>query len=82
MALVVKNKETFKKFMQSLIIQLIAFHSYEDLKLVFLLKKDNDNYYDYVKMLPHVWNNTKQIRFYADNYEDMKEVSRYDTASK
>ena len=76
-ALVVKNNETFKKFMQSLIVQLIAFHSYEDLKLVFLLKKDNDNYWDYVKMLPHVWNNTKQIRFYADNYEDMKEVSKY-----
>ena len=77
MALIIKNNETFEKFMQSLIIQLIAFHSYEDLKLVFLLKKDNEAYWDYVKMLPHVWNNTKQIRFFADNYEDMKEISKY-----
>ena len=28
-------------------------------------------------MLPHTWNNTKQIRFFTDDYEDMKEISSY-----
>ncbi len=74
-ALIVKNKEKMEKFMQSLILQLITFHSYEDLKLVFLVKDEKK--WEYVKMLPHVWDNTKQIRFFADNYEDMKEIARY-----
>ena len=75
---IITNEETnMDRFMQSLIIQLIAFHSYEDLKLVFLLKEDKQKKWEYVKMLPHVWNNTKQIRFFADNYDDMKEISSY-----
>ena len=75
---IIANEETnIDRFMQGLIIQLIAFHSYEDLKLVFLLKDDRQKKWEYVKMLPHVWNNTKQIRFFADNYDDMKEISTY-----
>lgn len=76
-ALIVQDDEKMQKFMRNLIMQLIAFHSYEDLKLVFLLKEDHENEWDYIKMLPHVWNNTKQIRFFANDYDDMKEISRY-----
>ena len=77
-ALIVQdNQKLVEKFIQSLIMQLITFHSYEDLKLVFLLKEDKDNKWEHIKMLPHVWNNTKQIRFFADDYNEMKEISRY-----
>ncbi|MGN1326958.1 MAG: FHA domain-containing protein, partial [Clostridia bacterium] len=40
-ALIVKNNDRLvEKFTQNMIMQLIALHSYEDLKLVFLLKDD------------------------------------------
>lgn len=76
-ALIIRNDEIFKKMMQNIIIQLIALHSYEDLKLVFFIKKENEQYWEYVKMLPHVWNNSKDVRFFADNPNDMKEISTY-----
>lgn len=76
-AIITNGETNMDRFMQSLIIQLIAFHSYEDLKLVFLLKEDRQKKWEYVKMLPHIWNNTKQIRFFADDYDDMKEISAY-----
>lgn len=76
-AIIVQNNKDFEKFLQSIIIQLIAFQSYEDLKLVFLLKEDSIQNWEYVKMLPHVWNHAKSIRFFADNYDDMKEISKY-----
>lgn len=76
-AIIANDEINMDRFIQSLIVQLIAFHSYEDLKLVFLIKEDRKKKWEYVKMLPHVWNNTKQIRFFADNYEDMKEISSY-----
>lgn len=76
-SIIIQNKEVFEKFMQDIMIQLITFHSYEDLKLVFLLKKENEQYWEYVKMLPHVWNNEKDMRFYANDYDDMKEISKY-----
>lgn len=77
-ALIVQNNPKLEeKFVQNLIMQLITFHSYEDLKLVFLLKEDTQKKWEHMKMLPHVWNNTKEIRFFADEYNDMQEISKY-----
>lgn len=76
-ALIIQEEQTIEKFIKNLIIQLITFHSYEDLKLVFLLKEDKKNKWEYVKMLPHVWNNTKQVRFFSDDFDEMKQLSKY-----
>lgn len=76
-SLIIRDEKIFEKIMQSIIIQLIAFHSYEDLKIVFFVKKENEKYWEYVKMLPHVWNQTKEIRFFADNQDDMASISNY-----
>ena len=62
-------------FMKNIILQLVTLQSYEDLNLVFLVK--DSQRWEYVKMLPHAWNSSKQIRFFADNYYDMNEVSKY-----
>ena len=76
-ALIVKDNERLvEKFMQSLIIQLVALHSYNDLKLVFFLE-DKTKQWEHMQTLPHIWDNSKQIRFWAENYDDMKEISRY-----
>ena len=75
--LISKEEEEQKRFMKDLILQLITFHSYEDLKIVFLLRKDNQKRWEHFKMLPHVWNNTKDIRFFSDDYDEMKQISAY-----
>lgn len=72
-----KDEEERKRFVKSLILQLITFHSFEDLKLVFLLKKDKQKRWEHFKMLPHVWSNTKDIRFFTDEFDEMKEISSY-----
>lgn len=76
-SIIVKDQKILEKFIQNLIIQLIAFQSYEDLKLVFLIGNENERFLEYVKMLPHVWSNIKDIRFYAENYNEMQEISKY-----
>ena len=76
-AIIENDVRTTEKFAQNLIMQLIALHSYADLKLVFLLKKENTIRWENMKTLPHVWDEQKQIRFWADEYEDMKDISRY-----
>lgn len=77
LAVIDENNENIDKFMQNLFIQLMAFQSYEDLKLVFLLKKDEQRKWEYVKMFPYVWNDTKDFRFFEDNYDGMEEISKY-----
>lgn len=76
--LIVKDDDRrLEKFTQNLMIQLVALHSYEDLKIVFLLDEDKTKKWEHLKTLPHIWDNSKQVRFWAENYDDMKEISRY-----
>ena len=76
-SIVSKENINIKKKKKNIIIQLITFHSFEDLKLVFLLSEDKDKSWEFVKMLPHVWNSTKEIRFFADKYDDMEKISMF-----
>ncbi len=77
LALILRNEGNVNRFIQSLIIQLVTFQSYEDLKLVFLLNDRSEDTLNYAKMLPHVWSNNKQIRFFTNNYDEMNEISKY-----
>jgi len=76
-ALISKGYDDLDKYLKELMIQLITFHSPQDLKLVFLVQEDNLKKWDYVKMLPHVWDDQKEFRFFADNYEEMNDISKY-----
>ncbi len=72
-----RNEENISKFMQNIFIQLMAFQSYNDLKFVFLLKKDNVKKWDYIKRVPYVWNDEKDFRFFEDDIKGMEEISKY-----
>ena len=69
-----KNTET-REFVKQLLLQIIAFHSYEDVKLVFFVDEKTKEEWNFAKILPHVWSNDKQIRFFATDYEEMCELS-------
>ena len=77
-ASIIENDErNTEKFIQNLVMQLIALHSYADLKIVFFLKKGKQIKWEHMQTIPHIWDNQRQIRFWADDYEEMKEISRY-----
>lgn len=64
-------------FMSNLILQLITFHGYTNLKIVFLLDNAEEEAYSYAKVLPHCWDNQKTIHFFATNTEEMKSIDAY-----
>lgn len=76
-ALIIRKNENIDNFIRNIIIQLIAFQSYEDLKLVFLLNKKGDIDFSFAKMLPHVWDRTKQMRFFTYEDDEMMDISKY-----
>lgn len=71
-----KRQDTIP-FMKELLLQIITFHSYEDLKLVFFVGEENREDWEWVKVLPHVWNDDKTIRFFSTEYEEMRNISSY-----
>ena len=65
------------RYIQNLIIQLVTFQSYDQLKIVFLIKDNHDKQWDFAKMLPHVWSNAKDMRFFADDSSKINIISEY-----
>lgn len=62
-AIIYENEKLKFRYIQNILLQLITFHSYDELKLAFLLKDNTDGKWDFAKMLPHVWSNAKDMRF-------------------
>lgn len=62
-------------FIQGLILQMVAYHSYEDLKIIVITNETNAANWDYMKVLPHCWSNNKTVRYFASNLDEAKEIS-------
>ena len=62
------------KLMKQLLIQIMAFQSYDDLRIVVFTNKENANHWEFMKSLPYLWSNDKSIRYYGLNTEEDKEI--------
>ncbi|MBR2245851.1 MAG: type VII secretion protein EssC [Bacilli bacterium] len=64
-------------FVNNIITQLLAFYSYEDLKIVVFTNEQNKHRWDYLKYTNHNISNDKSIRFFSDNPESAKDLCEY-----
>ncbi len=71
-----KNKYN-KLYLRQLLIQLATLHRYDDLKIVMLTNDKYKEEYKYLKILPHCFSNNKDIRFFATNDYEIKQVGNY-----
>ena len=62
-------------FIEGLLLQMMAYHSYEDLKIVILTNEKNESNWSFLKVLPHCFSNDKSIRYFATNLDEAKEIS-------
>ena len=74
---VVGKKSETLEYVKQLIMQIITFHSYEDVKLVFLVGSNNLEEWEYAKNIPHVWSDDRKRRYFASDYENMRELSSW-----
>lgn len=74
---IVGNDNLVKSFLEGLLLQIMAFNCYDQLKIVFLTNERNNDKWEYLKSLPHLFSNDKSTRFYATNINEMKELSLY-----
>lgn len=71
------NISKARVFIDNILLQLITFHSYDELKIVIFTTEANKGYWDVYKNLPHMFSNDKQIRFFATTPEERKNLSAY-----
>ena len=62
-SIISKDEDYVIKYIKNIIVQLVALHSYIDLKLVMLLDNDISYKWENIKMLPHLWDASKKSDF-------------------
>ncbi len=73
------SRENLQILMTDIILNIIALHSYDEVKLVFIASPQQANEFSIYKNLPHVWSNDRKIRYFATNQEEVHYVfSRLD----
>lgn len=70
---IISNSTSMKPFMDCLILQLLTFHSYNDLKIVVYTKEPLS--WDYLKFVPHCWDDQKQTRYFATSIKELTIIS-------
>ncbi len=71
------EKKVVNSFIDNLMLQIMAYHGYDMLRIVILTNEKNKNYWEKYRNLSHVWNDDKQIRFYASNKDDINKITSY-----
>ena len=71
------NSSYNQDFLNGVFLQLMAYHSALDLKLIFMLTDRDQFDFSYAKYAPHCITEDKNTRFYANNMKDIKKISSY-----
>lgn len=74
---IIGDREKVINFAKGLILQLVTYYGYDEVKLVFLYDEEEKEYFEFTKWLPHSWNNEKKFRFIGTSDDDVKEISSY-----
>lgn len=75
MSAILGDKNLCDKVLDNIFLQIMAFHPYSDLKIVVFTSPENASRWEYLKILPHCWDNQHSVRYFATNIEEFNEVT-------
>lgn len=64
---VVGERSSIIKVVHNLIVQATTHHSYDEVKIVTLFSQEEELYWEWIKWLPHSWDDGKNTRYIANN---------------
>ena len=62
-------------YAKSLILQTVALHSYDEVKIALIYNESDADKFNFVRWLPHTMNNERTVRYIAANSDEVKELS-------
>ena len=74
---IIGNPGLLKSYFESLLLQLMTFHIYSELKIVIFTNEKNKSDWDFMKFSPYCWDNSHQYRLIASSIDDKKTLSQY-----
>lgn len=74
---VIGDRPKIISFTRALLLELTSMHNYEDLKIVFIYNEKEREIWNFVKWIPHLWNNERSVRYLANDPEEVRNISDY-----
>lgn len=74
---VIGERNSSIKFLWNIIINVTEQHYYEDVKIVLIAPDAEKSSWEWVKWLPHVWSNKREIRYMGFDKESSHTVLKY-----
>ena len=71
------SKEAVLDYLLQMIVQITSYHSYDEVKTVFLINENDLDKFDCIKYLPHVWDDQNKMRFIATNEAEAYSIGEY-----
>ena len=63
--------------LRNLILQIAVTHSYDEVKLIVFVEKEYAKRLDFVRYLPHNWDDDRSIRFFASTPSEVQQIGAY-----
>ena len=71
------SREFVLSFLRQMILQIAIFHSYDEVKMVFLVTPAELEQLKDIRFLPHVWDDQQSVRFVATNESEAYRIGEY-----
>ena len=71
------DEKKFYGMVNNILLQLITFYSYDDIKIVVFTEDSKKKNWSYIKYLKHSFSNDMFIRFFSTNIESAKKLNDY-----
>lgn len=69
------EKDNRDNMIMALLLQIVSLHGYDEVKLILITDEENKATWSFARYLPHIWNNNRTARYFADTLDDAKEIS-------
>ncbi len=74
---VMGNTERSLNFVDNILLQIMTFYSYDEIKIMVFTTKENEDHWKYVKFSNYSFNDSKSIRYFASTQDEDKELCDY-----
>ncbi len=74
---IVGNYGDRSEYLKKLLLQIVTFHSYVDLKIIIFTDNDKKSNWEHIKNLPHCFSDDKKVRFFASTKEEYTDLCSY-----
>lgn len=71
------KRENILHLVRNMIFQLTSDHSYDDVKIVIVVDKNEAEYFDFVRYLPHNWDDERNIRFFITSQSEAQQLTSH-----